>query len=442
MAQPEIIKDIDSRVKIPGDTMTGNLTAPTFIGTLNGNASSADKLNIDAGGLRQPIYFNDGKPVIAADNYVFYNEVSGTVPSGNPNLFVLKIGDTMTGSLTAPTFIGSLRGNADTATKLSSTRTISLTGDVTGSGTFDGSGDLSINATVADNSHSHNLMPAYYLGSMEGPYIYTDSNYNFMVRAGSSTAYKYLNLSSDGKLYVGGVALANVNQLNNYLPLSGGTMSGQISFATIASWPTPSGETYPINSNGLYWSGSSDWARIFYRVSASDTGNLVVQLGDDTNCNFIIENSAGTVYSTINNRGVSGAVWNDYAEYRSSAPIEPGRIICETGNGTLKLSTERLQPGANVVSDTFGFAIGETENCKTPIAVSGRALVYTYEDRYSYDAGDPVCAAPGGTVSKMSREEVMMYPDRIVGTVSEIPEYERWGTDNVEVKNRIWIKVK
>lgn len=442
MAQPEIIKDIDSRVKIPGDTMTGNLTAPTFIGTLNGNASSADKLNIDAGGLRQPIYFNDGKPVIAADNYVFYNEVSGTVPSGNPNLFVLKIGDTMTGSLTAPTFIGSLRGNADTATKLSSTRTISLTGDVTGSGTFDGSGDLSINATVADNSHSHNLMPAYYLGSMEGPYIYTDSNYNFMVRAGSSTAYKYLNLSSDGKLYVGGVALANVNQLNNYLPLSGGTMSGQISFATIASWPTPSGETYPINSNGLYWSGSSDWARIFYRVSASDTGNLVVQLGDDTNCNFIIENSAGTVYSTINNRGVSGAVWNDYAEYRSSAPIEPGRIICETGNGTLKLSTERLQPGANVVSDTFGFAIGETENCKTPIAVSGRALVYTYEDRYSYDAGDPVCAAPGGTVSKMSREEVMMYPDRIVGTVSEIPEYERWGTGNVEVKNRIWIKVK
>lgn len=141
---------------------------------------------------------------------------------------VKDTGDTMTGNLTAPTFIGSLQGNADTATKLSSTRTISLTGDVTGSGTFDGSGDLSINATVADNSHSHNLMPAYYLGSMEGPYIYTDSNYNFMVRAGSSTAYKYLNLSSDGKLYVGGVALANVNQLNNYLPLSGGTMTGNL----------------------------------------------------------------------------------------------------------------------------------------------------------------------------------------------------------------------
>lgn len=149
-----------------------------------------------------------------------------------------------------------------------------------------------------------------------------------------------------------------------------------------------------------------------------------------------------SVYGVLRASAVYGAVWNDYAEYRSSDLVEPGRVICETGNGTLKLSTERLQPGANVVSDTFGFAIGETENCKTPIAVSGRALVYTHEDRYSYNAGDPVCAGPGGTVSKMSREEVMMYPDRIVGTVSEIPEYEHWGSGNVEVKNRIWIKIK
>ena len=41
MAQPEIIKDIDARVKDTGDTMTGNLTAPTFIGSLQGNASSS-----------------------------------------------------------------------------------------------------------------------------------------------------------------------------------------------------------------------------------------------------------------------------------------------------------------------------------------------------------------------------------------------------------------
>lgn len=49
---------------------------------------------------------------------------------------------------------------------------------------------------------------------------------------------------------------------------------------------------------------------------------------------------------------------------------------------------------------------------------------------------------PNGTISKMTREEVREYPDRIVGTVSEIPEYETWGTGNVKVNERIWIKVR
>lgn len=46
-------------------------------------------------------------------------------------------------------------GNAGTATKLATARTISLTGDVTGSVSFDGSANASITATVADDSHNH-----------------------------------------------------------------------------------------------------------------------------------------------------------------------------------------------------------------------------------------------------------------------------------------------
>ena len=43
-------------------------------------------------------------------------------------------------------------GNADTATKLATARTVALTGDVTGSATFDGSANVSIAATIAANS--------------------------------------------------------------------------------------------------------------------------------------------------------------------------------------------------------------------------------------------------------------------------------------------------
>jgi hypothetical protein len=63
---------------------------------------------------------------------------------------------TFPAGVTATTFTGALSGNASTATKLATARTISLTGDVTGSTSFDGSDNVSITATVADNSHNHN----------------------------------------------------------------------------------------------------------------------------------------------------------------------------------------------------------------------------------------------------------------------------------------------
>ena len=39
-------------------------------------------------------------------------------------------------------------------------------------------------------------------------------------------------------------------------------------------------------------------------------------------------------------------------------------------------------------------------------------------------------------------QEIKEYPDCIVGIVSEIPQYETWGSDNVNVNGRIWIKIK
>jgi len=46
-------------------------------------------------------------------------------------------------------------GNAATATALETARTIQLSGDVTGSATFDGSANINITATVGDDSHAH-----------------------------------------------------------------------------------------------------------------------------------------------------------------------------------------------------------------------------------------------------------------------------------------------
>jgi hypothetical protein len=53
------------------------------------------------------------------------------------------------------TISSDITGNAATATKLATSRTIALSGDVTGSVGFDGSANVTINATVADDSHTH-----------------------------------------------------------------------------------------------------------------------------------------------------------------------------------------------------------------------------------------------------------------------------------------------
>lgn len=145
---------------------------------------------------------------------------------------------------------------------------------------------------------------------------------------------------------------------------------------------------------------------------------------------------------------VTGAVWNDYAECRQSDCSEPGRVVFERGDDTLTKTEKRLQHFAGVISDTWGFSQGETDKAKTNIAVAGRVLVYTYQDRNNYKPGDCVCAAPNGTIDIMTREEIIKFPDRIVGTVSCVPDYEEWGggknadRDPVKINGRIWIKVK
>ena len=111
----------------------------------------------------------DGKPPKAGYMHVgeVANEVFGTLGlhgtkgifSDTENLYIatsktiyLKATEIdITGTLNS-----SLNGNASTATKLETARTISLTGSVTGSGIFDGSGNLSISTTT---NHIHPYLP-------------------------------------------------------------------------------------------------------------------------------------------------------------------------------------------------------------------------------------------------------------------------------------------
>lgn len=188
---------------------------------------------------------------------------------------------------------------------------------------------------------------------------------------------------------------------NNFLKLSGGTVTGVTTFSnTTASSSTTTG-------------------------AVKISGGLGV---------------AGNIYANK----VYGAVWNDYAECRESNEfIDAGYVVKENGDDTLSLADGRLIYGCSIVSDTFGFMIGETDKAHTPIAVSGRVLAYPYENRevFRYNIGCFVCSGPNGTVSLMDKEEVWNHPEAIIGQVSAVPDYEYWG-NNVKVNGRVWIKVR
>ena len=134
-----------------------------------------------------------------------------------------------------------------------------------------------------------------------------------------------------------------------------------------------------------------------------------------------------------------GAAWNDYAEnreYSDEVTLDDlcGRVVCEDGHGKLRLSRERLQPCPYVVSDTFGVTIGEGN---IPVAVAGRVLVYIDDE---VELGDCVAAGFNGKAVKMTRQEIINYPDRILGTVIEIPDYDKF--NDKSVNGRVWIRVK
>jgi hypothetical protein len=67
----------------------------------------------------------------------------------------LDVNGTVTATAFSGPLTGAVTGNASTATKLATARSIALSGDVTGSANFDGSANITISATVVDDSHNH-----------------------------------------------------------------------------------------------------------------------------------------------------------------------------------------------------------------------------------------------------------------------------------------------
>ena len=154
-------------INISGNAATATKLATPRTISLTGNASGS--ANFDGSGdISISTTVNESKHAAAADTLkssvatetstearpVWLSwEGDNTKQTVSPNL-TYTCG---TKTLTAANFKGHLAGNADTATtaaKLATARTISLTGNASGSANFDGSGNVTINTTVSEAAHA------------------------------------------------------------------------------------------------------------------------------------------------------------------------------------------------------------------------------------------------------------------------------------------------
>lgn len=157
---------------------TGNITAPTFVGALSGNASTATKATQDSAGQQINTTYIKGLSVSGKTiTYTKGDGTTGTITTQDTNT-TYSVGTasalgltklyTGTGTATDGTMTqaaintaltshthkyagsSSAGGAANSAVKLATARKITLNGVVTGSTSFDGSGDVTITTSAND----------------------------------------------------------------------------------------------------------------------------------------------------------------------------------------------------------------------------------------------------------------------------------------------------
>jgi len=145
-------------------TVTGNLTVSGTTTTVNSEtinlADNIIVLNSDftSGTPSEDTGFSVLRGGSATKSFI-WDESEDKWSVGSETMVAGTFEGNLTGNVTGNTSgsSGSTTGNAATATALATARTIAVAGDVSGSASFDGTGNISITTTVADDSHNHTV---------------------------------------------------------------------------------------------------------------------------------------------------------------------------------------------------------------------------------------------------------------------------------------------
>lgn len=257
------IPDTRAVADTPVDIQSYSLTAAFKNNTAVGNppvsngSAYAHILNMNAwigansggGGHNTQLAFGDGLAIRMSASTSTWGAWKRIIDSGN----IGEYSPSLAGVGASGSWAIGITGNAATATKLATSRTISLTGDITGSATFDGSANAYISTTIDSDSHRHNssAISDATSANIANMIVKRDSSGNF--RAGTITA-----------------SLTGSASLN--LPLTGGTITGGLTIeGSISSGATNFGGYREIGTNLILKGDTSGRSGIFFQSEKDGT---------------------------------------------------------------------------------------------------------------------------------------------------------------------------
>lgn len=191
-------------------------------------------------------------------------------------------------------------------------------------------------------------------------------------------------LSGNITLSAGDIGAAAASHSHSYLPLSGGTVSGNIHFASIGD---------KAKAAGITWDGSTDGAGIYYETRGANSGHLVLNMTDDANVTVDIAaggavqsyfDYSGTFHGNVsgNASSASSVAWANVAGRPTSMPASDvyawakasskpsyawseitGRpTIPSVGNGTVTIKQAGANKGTFTMNQSGNTTIELTDN--------------------------------------------------------------------------------
>jgi hypothetical protein len=196
-------------------------------------------------------------------------------------------------------------GNAATATALATGRTISLTGDVTGtSGSFDGTGNVSIAATIAPNSVA--------LG--------TDTTGNYVATGATSGNGISGSVSSEGGTFT---VTSNATNANTGSTIVFRDASGNFSAGTITAALSGNATTSSSTTGNAATATTLQTARTINGVSFNGSANITVAANTTNTL------TRGTYLTGSNFNGSAATTWAVDAAVAATA----SKVVARDGNG-------------------------------------------------------------------------------------------------------------